>query len=224
MLGPRQLRCRRLFCGRGRDQVASFHNVQAQGHDADGQQADPCLRRRALVENGLKDIIMVVGYKKERIMSFFGDGSRFGARITYVVQEKQLGTAHALLHVKSMVKEDFVLVAGTTSSIGRPSPDRRPRQEPVGPGDGERDSIQVRRHHGRERPGRQHHREAGSQDRQHHQHRSIPLQQGHLPVSRKRSRRADTGSPRSFSPRSTISAWKRSGPMDAGSTRCIPGT
>jgi UDP-N-acetylglucosamine diphosphorylase / glucose-1-phosphate thymidylyltransferase / UDP-N-acetylgalactosamine diphosphorylase / glucosamine-1-phosphate N-acetyltransferase / galactosamine-1-phosphate N-acetyltransferase len=67
---------------------------------------------KALVENGLKDIIMVVGYKKERIMSFFGDGSKFGAKITYVVQEKQLGTAHALLQVKHLVKEDFVLVAG----------------------------------------------------------------------------------------------------------------
>jgi glucose-1-phosphate thymidylyltransferase len=65
-----------------------------------------------LVDNGLKDIIMVVGYRKERIMSFFGDGSKFGAKITYVVQEKQLGTAHALLVVKNLVKEDFVLVAG----------------------------------------------------------------------------------------------------------------
>ena len=67
---------------------------------------------KALVENGLKDIIMVVGYRKERIMSFFGDGTKFGAKITYVVQEKQLGTAHALIHVKNLVKEDFVLVAG----------------------------------------------------------------------------------------------------------------
>jgi UDP-N-acetylglucosamine diphosphorylase / glucose-1-phosphate thymidylyltransferase / UDP-N-acetylgalactosamine diphosphorylase / glucosamine-1-phosphate N-acetyltransferase / galactosamine-1-phosphate N-acetyltransferase len=67
---------------------------------------------KALVENGLNDIIMVVGYRKERIMSFFGDGSKFGAKITYVVQEKQLGTAHALVHVKNLVKEDFVLVAG----------------------------------------------------------------------------------------------------------------
>lgn len=67
---------------------------------------------KALVENDLKDIIMVVGYRKERIMSFFGDGSKFGAKITYVVQEKQLGTAHALLYVKKLVKEDFVLVAG----------------------------------------------------------------------------------------------------------------
>ncbi len=67
---------------------------------------------KALVEKDLKDIIMVVGYRKERIMSFFGDGSKFGAKITYVVQEKQLGTAHALLYVKKLVKEDFVLVAG----------------------------------------------------------------------------------------------------------------
>jgi UDP-N-acetylglucosamine diphosphorylase / glucose-1-phosphate thymidylyltransferase / UDP-N-acetylgalactosamine diphosphorylase / glucosamine-1-phosphate N-acetyltransferase / galactosamine-1-phosphate N-acetyltransferase len=67
---------------------------------------------KALVDNGLKEIIIVVGYKKERIMSFFGDGSKFGAKITYVVQEKQLGTAHALLQVKPLIKEDFIVLAG----------------------------------------------------------------------------------------------------------------
>lgn len=67
---------------------------------------------KSLVDNGLKEIIIVVGYKKERIMSFFGDGSKFGAKITYVTQEKQLGTAHALLQVKHLIKESFVLVSG----------------------------------------------------------------------------------------------------------------
>ena len=67
---------------------------------------------KALVANGLSEIIIVVGYKKERIMSFFGDGSKFGAKITYVVQDKQLGTAHALLLTKHLINEDFILVAG----------------------------------------------------------------------------------------------------------------
>ncbi|MDD1747358.1 MAG: nucleotidyltransferase family protein, partial [Methanomassiliicoccales archaeon] len=51
---------------------------------------------KALVDSGVKDIVLVVGYKRERIMSYFGDGKAFGANIHYVVQEKQLGTAHAL--------------------------------------------------------------------------------------------------------------------------------
>jgi UTP-glucose-1-phosphate uridylyltransferase len=50
---------------------------------------------RALVQNDIKDIILVVGYKKERIMDYFGDGIAFGANINYVEQEVQIGTAHA---------------------------------------------------------------------------------------------------------------------------------
>ena len=99
-------RCRR------RHQIAAFHDVKAQGHVPIGNKPILAYVVKALVDNGLKDIIIVVGYRKERIMSFFGDGSKFGAKITYVVQEKQLGTAHALLHVKKLVKEDFVLVSG----------------------------------------------------------------------------------------------------------------
>ncbi len=57
----------------------------------------------ALIANSIKDIIMVTGYKKENIMSYFGDGKQFGARIKYIVEPKQIGTAHAL----SMAKEQF---------------------------------------------------------------------------------------------------------------------
>lgn len=51
---------------------------------------------QALAENGIKEIILVVGYKKERIMDYFGDGINFGVSITYVEQSAQLGTAHAI--------------------------------------------------------------------------------------------------------------------------------
>jgi glucose-1-phosphate thymidylyltransferase len=76
---------------------------------------------KALVDNGLNEIIIVVGYKKERIMSFFSDGSKFGAKITYVIQDKQLGTAHALLHVKPFIKEDFILLSGDNIIADHPS-------------------------------------------------------------------------------------------------------
>ncbi|ADE35589.1 bifunctional sugar-1-phosphate nucleotidylyltransferase/acetyltransferase [Methanohalophilus mahii] len=50
----------------------------------------------ALVDNGIEDVVLVVGYEKEKVMNYFGDGNDFGARITYVDQTSQLGTAHAI--------------------------------------------------------------------------------------------------------------------------------
>ncbi|HVO78108.1 MAG TPA: bifunctional sugar-1-phosphate nucleotidylyltransferase/acetyltransferase [Methanomassiliicoccales archaeon] len=67
---------------------------------------------KALVENGVKDIVLVVGYRKERIMSYFGSGEALGASIEYVVQEKQLGTSHALLAAESKLGKEFLVLAG----------------------------------------------------------------------------------------------------------------
>ncbi len=73
----------------------------------------------ALVDNGVRDIVLVVGYRKERIMSHFADGKKFGAKITYAVQEKQLGTAHALTVAKKHLDGDFLVVAGDNLIDGR---------------------------------------------------------------------------------------------------------
>jgi glucose-1-phosphate thymidylyltransferase len=66
----------------------------------------------ALVQNNIRDIIIVVGYKKEKIMSCFQDGKRLGASIRYVVQSQQLGTAHALYQARNLVKDDFIVLPG----------------------------------------------------------------------------------------------------------------
>ncbi len=67
---------------------------------------------QALVENGIQDILLVVGYRKERIMTHFEDGKNFGAKIEYAVQTKQLGTAHALLQAREGLKGDFLVLPG----------------------------------------------------------------------------------------------------------------
>ncbi len=67
---------------------------------------------QALAKNNVRDIIMVVGYKKERIMSHFEDGSNFGVSVKYVEQRKQLGTAHALMQAKEYIKSDFISLPG----------------------------------------------------------------------------------------------------------------
>ncbi len=46
--------------------------------------------------NGVEEIILAVGFQKEKIMNYFGGGRRGGARIVYSVEEKPLGTGGAL--------------------------------------------------------------------------------------------------------------------------------
>jgi dTDP-glucose pyrophosphorylase len=47
---------------------------------------------RGLQENGIRKVLLVVGYRKEVIIGHFGDGGPFGVEIQYVTQEVQNGT------------------------------------------------------------------------------------------------------------------------------------
>jgi UDP-N-acetylglucosamine diphosphorylase/glucosamine-1-phosphate N-acetyltransferase len=66
----------------------------------------------ALVTAGVRDIICVVGYRREQVYDYFGSGEKFGAEIVYVTQEAQLGTAHALAKVKDKVAEEYLVLSG----------------------------------------------------------------------------------------------------------------
>lgn len=66
----------------------------------------------SLIKAGIRDVIIVVGYKKEQIMSYFEDGNKWGANIRYAFEEKQLGTAHALSKVAGMVQGPFLVYPG----------------------------------------------------------------------------------------------------------------
>ncbi|MEA3283158.1 MAG: bifunctional sugar-1-phosphate nucleotidylyltransferase/acetyltransferase [Euryarchaeota archaeon] len=67
---------------------------------------------QALHDSGIKDIIMVVGYAKERIMNYFGNGKDFGVNIEYAEQKQQLGTAYAIKQVKGLVEGEFLVLNG----------------------------------------------------------------------------------------------------------------
>ncbi len=60
----------------------------------------------SLEKNGINEIILVVGYEKERIMDYFQDGLNFGVKIQYVEQKAQLGTAHAIEQAKKLIDLD----------------------------------------------------------------------------------------------------------------------
>lgn len=72
-----------------------------------------CLRRQ-----GFTDIILTVGYLKEKIMGYFGDGNcispvtgkPFGVHITYFVEQEPLGNAGALFKMRDKLNEDFLLL------------------------------------------------------------------------------------------------------------------
>jgi len=67
---------------------------------------------KALAENGIRNIVLVVGYMKEQIFDYIGSGERFNVEISYVEQENQLGTASALLQAKSMADDEFMILPG----------------------------------------------------------------------------------------------------------------
>jgi len=64
-----------------------------------------------LIELGAEELVVVVGYRKDHIVEYFGEDYR-GVPITYTVQEEQLGLAHALLTAREHVDDDFMLMLG----------------------------------------------------------------------------------------------------------------
>ncbi|NOZ82828.1 MAG: NTP transferase domain-containing protein [Euryarchaeota archaeon] len=66
----------------------------------------------ALREAGIRDVCLLVGYLGESIRQRFGEGEELGMRLSYVVQEQRLGTAHAV--AQTSFGEDFLVLNGDT--------------------------------------------------------------------------------------------------------------
>ncbi|MHA1713546.1 MAG: bifunctional sugar-1-phosphate nucleotidylyltransferase/acetyltransferase [Candidatus Ranarchaeia archaeon] len=64
-----------------------------------------------LRENGITEIVIVVGYKGEMIKDYFKTGIDFGVRIEYVIQEEPVGVEDAILTAAPLLKDEasFVL-------------------------------------------------------------------------------------------------------------------
>lgn len=65
-----------------------------------------------LKENGVQDIILIIGHLGNVIKDYFGDGSKFGINISYYVEETPLGTAGALAKITEHLEDTFFLVFG----------------------------------------------------------------------------------------------------------------
>ena len=66
----------------------------------------------SLAQNGIRNLVLVVGYRREQVFDWIGSGEQFGVEVTYITQEKQLGTAHALAQAKAVTENEFLVLAG----------------------------------------------------------------------------------------------------------------
>ena len=64
-----------------------------------------------LVANGVHDITIVAGYRREKIQSYFADGKKMGARIAYAFQDALTGTARAL-GTAPRPRDPFLVIGG----------------------------------------------------------------------------------------------------------------
>ena len=67
----------------------------------------------AMVDAGIRDIGIIVGDTHLEVREAVGDGSAWGARVTYIQQEAPLGLAHAVkISEEFMAGDDFVMYLG----------------------------------------------------------------------------------------------------------------
>jgi len=74
----------------------------------------------ALVEAGIKEIGIIVGDTKDEIIKAVGDGSTWGAHISYIEQNAPLGLAHAVKTAQGyLADEPFVMYLGDNLIWGK---------------------------------------------------------------------------------------------------------
>jgi NDP-sugar pyrophosphorylase family protein len=65
-----------------------------------------------LARNGIKRVILGVGYKKDKIRDYFGSGSRWRVSIEYSEEDKPMGTGGCLLLARDRLRSTFVMMNG----------------------------------------------------------------------------------------------------------------
>lgn len=65
-----------------------------------------------LLEYGFTEIVILVNYLKDPIMKYFGDGSKFGATITYFEESSPLGTVGGIKEIENQLTDDFLVLYG----------------------------------------------------------------------------------------------------------------
>jgi len=67
---------------------------------------------RHLSEHQVKDIILAQSHLSPSIESYFGDGSQFGVKLSYIIEDTLLGTAGAVKNAEKHLSEIFLVLNG----------------------------------------------------------------------------------------------------------------
>ena len=67
---------------------------------------------RLLKQHGITDLVLLLYHQPEIIKKYFGDGSEFGMRITYMVPLEDFGTAGAVKAAARHLDERFIIISG----------------------------------------------------------------------------------------------------------------
>lgn len=65
-----------------------------------------------LIKYGIKEVIIIIGHLGEKIQEYFGNGNKWKIQITYIREEKPLGSAGALYYLKKRKNENFIFIFG----------------------------------------------------------------------------------------------------------------
>jgi D,D-heptose 1,7-bisphosphate phosphatase len=65
-----------------------------------------------LVRYNIKDIVILVNYLKDSIITYFGNGNQFKARISYYEEPVPLGTAGGIREIEERLTGDFIIIYG----------------------------------------------------------------------------------------------------------------
>jgi mannose-1-phosphate guanylyltransferase len=67
---------------------------------------------RYMKSHRIDDVVLALCYLPDHIRDYFGDGSNFGVKLTYVVEDSPLGTAGAVKNVAQHLNETFFVFNG----------------------------------------------------------------------------------------------------------------
>ena len=65
-----------------------------------------------LKKYGIREMLLSVGHMREKVKEYYGDGSKFGVNISYIEEDKPLGTAGPLKLAKPHLKDSFIVTNG----------------------------------------------------------------------------------------------------------------
>jgi mannose-1-phosphate guanylyltransferase / phosphomannomutase len=74
----------------------------------------PCIQHilELVQRHGINEVVMTLAFLPRLIRNHFGDGSNFGMRIDYTVEETPAGTAGSIRLAKNLLDDTFVVISG----------------------------------------------------------------------------------------------------------------